>query len=66
MLKFRTRVFCIGETGADCVAGHLDTIVKIKVGHVHRIKNRMWECCAVGLNSDGEPLADFRPAKGGE
>ena len=61
-MSHMTRIFCKGETGADCEAGHLETLLPIKVGHVHAVKGRLWVVEKIGKNGNGETLADLAPA----
>ena len=42
-MKFRTRIFCMGKTGDDCEAGHLETVNPMETGDVFEIKGRKWE-----------------------
>lgn len=58
----RMKIFCIGETAEESVAGDLETMIPLEVGHIHFIKGRKWRCTHIEDNIYGEPLADFRPA----
>jgi hypothetical protein len=55
------KVFCMGKTGADCIAGALETMLPLEVGHIHLIQGRRWICTRLSLNAYNKPLADFKP-----
>lgn len=57
---FNTRIFGMADKAEDCIAGTLDTMLPIKVGHVHTIKGKKWKCWRVGKNGNNETLADFK------
>lgn len=58
---YKARIFCVGETGDDCVSGWLETMIPLQVGHTHLIKGRYWLCVRVSEIRGGETIADFRP-----
>ena len=61
-MPHKTRIFCIGEDAERSIAGHLDTMIPLEVGHCHKIKGRLWVVTELAKNFRGETLADFRPA----
>ena len=58
---YETQVLCLGETAETTVAGRLETMIPVEVGHIHTIKGRRWKCYYKGLNGFGKPLAEFKP-----
>ena len=60
-MKHITRIFCMGKTGVDCIAGHLETKVPMYSNGAYKIKCRWWKVTKVGKNANGEKLADLVP-----
>ena len=60
-MSYRTRVFCMGSSGADCEAGNIETMRPVAVGQIHKIKGRLWKIEKIGKNMTGEQLADLVP-----
>ena len=54
-----TRVFAMSENVEGCFAGQLTTLIKLEVGHIHKIKGRDFVVKRISKNTFGEPLADL-------
>jgi hypothetical protein len=57
---YKYKIFCCAESGEDSICGELISILPLKPGHSHVIKDRIWQCEWVDKNANGEPLANFR------
>ena len=41
---YKYNVFCVGTDAEDCVSGVLETMIPLKVGLIHKMKERDWKC----------------------